>query len=78
MGEGEIMSDAEFILLDKNGRPLPSNRMTEKMRESLKEYLDKNQNKLVDFWRRVGFGLRPPVRYDLDNERWYWEDREDR
>lgn len=69
------MSEPEFIMLDKFGRPMPSTKMTQHMKESLKEFLDKNKSKVTEFWNRKGWGLRPPVFYDTDNRKWFWDEK---
>lgn len=72
------MSEPDFVLLDKHGRPIPSTQMTKRMEESLKEFIYVNQNRLRDFWLNTTWGARPPIKYDTDNQKWFWDEKEQR
>lgn len=58
-------------LVDMHGRPIPSGVERERAEGELKEFLAKNKPKVEDWLRRFG-PVAFPVKYNLEQRRWFW------
>lgn len=63
------------MIFDMHGRPLPPGEVRRKAEAQLQDFIEKHKSKFEDWLRRHG-PVRFPVKYNLEKQQWFWDERE--
>jgi hypothetical protein len=60
------------VLVDLHGRPITSPQAKEKAEFKLRDFMEKYRSRFQDWFTEYGPTAKPPIRYDLNKEEWFW------
>jgi hypothetical protein len=60
------------ILYDHRGNPIAGPEKRAKANATLPDFMAKNHSMFQDWFTANGYGVRPPIFFDTENEEWVW------
>ncbi len=62
------------VIVDMQGRPITSPAAKEKAALQLLDFMEKYRSRFQDWFTAYGPNIKPPIRYDLSKQEWFWLD----
>ncbi len=62
------------ILFDSRGNIIPPGEDRKRAEDKLKNFIEKHKAEFEGWFREHGATTKPPIKYDLSKQEWFWVD----